>query len=217
MQIVIGEDSVLFREGLARLLEDHGHVVAATAGDAPDALEAVRTHRPDLAILDVRMPPDLADDGARAARVVRSEFPDLGIVLLSQHVETRHSVDLVGAGGFGYLLKDRVLDVDDVIAALHRVATGGSALDPEVVARLLVARRHDSPLTLLTTRETEVLALMAEGRTNTGIASRLWLTERTVETHVSSIMAKLGLTADVHDHRRVLAVLTYLEGRATAF
>lgn len=216
MRIVIGEDSVLFREGLARLLEDLGHVVVATAGDAPGALDAIRTHRPDLAILDVRMPPDLADDGAKAASVARSEFPDLGIVLLSQHVETRHSVNLVGGGGFGYLLKDRVLDVDDFIAALHRVAAGGSALDPEVVARLLVVRRHDSPLTLLTARETEVLALMAEGRTNTAIAGRLWLTERTVETHVSSIMTKLGLTADSHDHRRVLAVLTYLEGRATA-
>jgi len=217
VRIVIGEDSVLFREGLARLLEDHGLVVVATAGDAPGALEAIRLHRPDLAILDVRMPPDLADDGARVAGVAHSEFPDLGIVLLSQHVETRHSVDLVGGGGFGYLLKDRVLDVDDFIAALRRVAAGGSALDPEVVARLLVARRHDSPLTLLTARETEVLGLMAEGRTNAGISSRLWLTERTVETHVSSIMAKLNLTADVHDHRRVLAVLTYLNGRATEF
>ena len=208
---------MLFREGLARLLEDHGHLVVGTAGDAPGALDAIRTHHPDLAILDVRMPPDLADDGARAAATARTEFPDLGIVLLSQHVETRHSVDLVGGGGFGYLLKDRVLDVDDFVAALHRVASGGSALDPEVVARLLVVRRHDSPLTLLTARETEVLALMAEGRTNAGIASRLWLTERTVETHVRGIMIKLGLTAEVHDHRRVLAVLTYLEGRATAF
>ena len=140
MRIVIGEDSVLFREGLARLLEDHGLAVVATAGDASGALEAIRLHRPDLAILDVRMPPDLADDGARVAGVARSEFPDLGIVLLSQHVETRHSVDLVGGGGFGYLLKDRVLDVDDFIAALRRVAAGGSALDPEVVARLLVVQ-----------------------------------------------------------------------------
>ena len=217
MRIVIGEDSVLFREGLARLLEDHGLAVVATAGDASGALEAIRLHRPDLAILDVRMPPDLADDGARAAGVARSEFPDLGIVLLSQHVETRHSVDLVGGGGFGYLLKDRVLDVDDFIGALRRVAAGGSALDPEVVARLLVVRRRDSPLTLLTARETEVLGLMAEGRTNAGISSRLWLTERTVETHVSSIMAKLNLPADAHDHRRVLAVLAYLNSRATAF
>ncbi len=217
MRIVIGEDSVLFREGLTRLLEDHGHLVVATAGDAPGALAAIRAQRPDLAILDVRMPPDLADDGARVASTARSEFPDLGIVLLSQHVETRHSVDLVAGGGFGYLLKDRVLDVDDFVAALTRVAAGGSALDPEVVARLLVVTRHDSPLTMLTARETEVLALMAEGRTNTGIASRLWLTERTVETHVSSIMAKLGLTSDVHDHRRVLAVLTFLDSSATVF
>jgi len=193
VRIVIGEDSVLFREGLARLLEDHGLAVVATAGDASGALEAIRLHRPDLAILDVRMPPDLADDGARAAGVARSEFPDLGIVLLSQHVETRHSVDLVGGGGFGYLLKDRVLDVDDFIAALRRVAAGGSALDPEVVARLLVVRRRDSPLTLLTARETEVLRLVAKGLPYKLVADDLGLSVRTVQNHVQNTLGKLQL------------------------
>jgi DNA-binding NarL/FixJ family response regulator len=213
VRVVIGEDSVLFREGLSRLLADHGHEIVATAGDALGALDAIRTTRPELAILDVRMPPDLTDDGARAAAVARSEFPELGIVLLSQHVETRHSLDLVARGRFGYLLKDRALDLQDFIAALNRVAAGGSALDPEVVAQLLVAQRPNSPLSLLSPRETEVLALMAEGRTNSGIGARLWLTARTVETHVSSIMGKLRLSAGADDHRRVLAVLAYLDGQ----
>jgi DNA-binding NarL/FixJ family response regulator len=166
---------------------------------------------PDLAIIDIRMPPDLTDDGARAARTLRSSFPLLGIVLLSQHIEARHSVELVASGRFGYLLKDRVLDVDDFVEALTRVAGGGSALDPEVVARLLAATRRDDPLSRLTAREREVLSLMAEGRTNVGIARRLWLQHRTVEAHVGSIMAKLGLPSDDDEnHRRVLAVLTYL-------
>ena len=165
---------------------------------------------PDLAIIDVRMPPDLTDDGARAARAVRAEHPKLGIVLLSQHVETRHSVELVASGRFGYLLKDRVFDVDDFLDALRRVAAGGSALDPEVVSRLIGVHRAGEPLASLTAREREVLALMAEGRTNVGIARRLWLTERTVETHIGSILAKLGLADSDEDHRRVLAVLVYL-------
>ncbi|WP_163511450.1 response regulator transcription factor [Fodinicola acaciae] len=207
MRIVIGEDSVLFREGLARLLADAGHEIAAKAPDAPSLVEAVRAQRPDLAIVDIRMPPDGTDDGARAARRIRKEFPRLGIVLLSQHVETRHSVELVSSGRFGYLLKDRVLDVDDFLDALRRVAGGGSALDPEVVARLI----GQNPLDSLTRREREVLGLMAEGRTNVGIARRLWLTERTVETHVGSILTKLGLAATDEDHRRVLAVLAYLD------
>ncbi|MFG1748663.1 response regulator [Streptosporangium sandarakinum] len=210
MRVVIGEDSVLFREGLARLLADAGHEVVAKAQDAPGLIAAVAAANPDLVIIDIRMPPDLTDDGARAARRIRDTHPELGIVLLSQHVETRHSVDLVSRGRFGYLLKDRVFDVDDFFDALQRVAASGSALDPEVVARLIGARRAADPLASLSAREREVLALMAEGRTNVGIARRLWLTGRTVETHVSSILAKLGLTGSEEDHRRVLAVLLYL-------
>lgn len=212
MRIVIGEDSALFREGLARLLEDAGHEVVARAEDAPELLAAVAQTQPDLAIVDVRMPPGMADDGAQAARTLREQDESLPIVLLSQHVEARHSLELVSGGGhFGYLLKDRVLDVDDFLGALDRVARGGSALDPEVVATLL-HRGGADPLDRLTPREREVLALMAEGRTNAGIAERLWLTDRTVETHVSSIMTKLGLREST-EHRRVLAVLTWLGAR----
>ncbi|GAA1359004.1 response regulator transcription factor [Catellatospora chokoriensis] len=214
MRVVIAEDSALFREGLARLLADAGCTVVAKVGDAGALLDAVRDHDPDLAIVDIRMPPDHTDDGARAAVTLRERHPRLGILLLSQQIETRHSVGLVARGGFGYLLKDRVFDVDDFLEALRRVAGGGSALDPEVVARLLAAPRRDDPLAALTPREREVLALMAEGRTNVGIARRLWLTDRTVETHVGSIMAKLGLAAGDEDHRRVLAVLTYLRASA---
>jgi DNA-binding NarL/FixJ family response regulator len=210
VRIVIGEDSALFREGLARLLEDAGHEVVARAADAVTLVQVVLQERPDLAVIDVRMPPDGTDDGARAARELREQLPDLAIVMLSQHVETRHSVDLVTGGRFGYLLKDRVFDVDDFLDALRRVADGGSALDPEVVATLLVPRRQQDPLALLTPREREVLALMAEGRTNVGIARRLWLTDRTVETHVSSIIRKLDLAESEEEHRRVLAVLTWL-------
>jgi serine/threonine-protein kinase PknK len=210
VRIVIGEDSALFREGLAALLVDAGHQVVAKTSDAPTLVAAVETADPDLAIIDVRMPPDLTDDGARAARQVRASHPTLGIVLLSQHVETRHSVDLVSSGRFGYLLKDRVFDVDDFLDTLRRVAAGGSALDPEVVARLVRGHRGNDPLASLTARERDVLALMAEGRTNVGIARRLWLTDRTVETHIGSILAKLGLANSDDDHRRVLAVLLYL-------
>lgn len=213
MRIVIGDDSVLFREGLARLLEDAGHDVVAKAPDATTLLAAVRSALPDLAIVDIRMPPDLTDDGARAARQLRDDFPELGIVLLSQHVEAHHSVELAAAGRFGYLLKDRVFDVDDFLDAIRRVAAGGTALDPEVVARLIGPGRQDDPLKTLTPREREVLALMAEGRTNTGIARKLWLTDRTVETHIGSILAKLGINDSDEDHRRVLAVLTYLGQR----
>jgi len=209
VRLVIGEDSALFREGLRRLLVDAGHDVVDVAPDAPSLVETVRRTRPDLAVVDVRMPPDCTDDGARAARQLRSEMPELAIVLLSQHVETRHSVELVGTGSFGYLLKDRVLDVDEFLDAVRRVGAGGSALDPTVVSRL-VGTRHGDPLHTLTTREKEVLALVAEGRTNAAIARRLWLTERTIETHVGSIFLKLGLIPGADDHRRVLAVLTYL-------
>jgi DNA-binding NarL/FixJ family response regulator len=210
MRIVIGEDSALFREGLSRLLADAGHEVVGRAGDAVQLVTTVRDARPDLVIVDIRMPPDRTDDGARAARALRAADPDLAIVLLSQHLETTHSVELVAGGRFGYLLKDRVFDVDDFLEALRRVAAGGSALDPEVVATLITPARRDDPLASLTAREREVLALMAEGRTNRAIARRLWLTDRTVETHVSSIMAKLGLLDSEEDHRRVLAVLAWL-------
>jgi DNA-binding NarL/FixJ family response regulator len=216
VRVVIGEDSVLFREGVAALLSSSGYDVVGTAADAPSLLEVVRRTLPDLAVVDVRMPPDLTDDGARAAALIRQEHPGLPIILLSAHVETRHSLALVTQGSFGYLLKDRVLDVDDFLATMERVAAGGSALDPEVVARLLAARAG-SALDGLTPRELDVLRLMAEGRTNLGISRRLWLTERTVETHVSSILGKLGLApGDGDDHRRVLAVLAYLEAHDAA-
>lgn len=210
MRVVIGEDSALFRAGLRSLLTEVGHEVVADAGDAPSALAAVLDHRPDVAVLDIRMPPDHADDGARVAAEVRDALPDTGVLLLSQHVESRLPVHLVAGGRFGYLLKDRVLDVDEFLAALERVAAGGSALDPEVVARLMVG--NGSALEDLTPREREVLGLMAEGLTNAGVAQRLVLTERTVETHVSRILAKLGLAeGGATDHRRVLVVLRYLE------
>jgi DNA-binding NarL/FixJ family response regulator len=210
MRVVIGEDSALFREGLARLLEDAGHQVVGRAADATTLVETVERERPDLAIIDVRMPPDSTDDGARAARELRDRDPGLAIVLLSQHVESRHSVELVASGRFGYLLKDRVFDVDDFMDSLRRVAAGGSALDPEVVSTLLGPRHEDDPLALLTAREREVLTLMAEGRNNAGIARRLFLTDRTVETHIASIMSKLGLHETGEENRRVLAVLTWL-------
>ena len=212
MRVVIGEDSALFREGLVLLLRDAGHEVRAAVGDATSLAEAVAREQPDVAVVDIRMPPLMEDDGARAAAAIRRDHPGVGVMLLSQHVETRHSLDLVAAGGFGYLLKDRVLDVDDFLDALARVAGGGSALDPEVVAALVGGR--DDPLAGLTAREREVLGLMAEGRTNAGIARRLWLTERTVETHVRSILGKLGLPTTDEDHRRVLAVLAHLRAAA---
>jgi DNA-binding NarL/FixJ family response regulator len=202
----------LFRAGLASLLADAGHEIVGLANDAPSLVTAVAEAEPDLAVIDVRMPPDHTDDGARAARRLRILNPELGIVLLSQHVETRHSVELVATGRFGYLLKDRVLAVDEFLEALDRVAAGGSALDPEVVGRLIGQRQADDRLAPLTPREREVLALMAEGLTNIGIGRRLFLTDRTVETHVGSILAKLGLPANDEQYRRVLAVLTYLGG-----
>ena len=209
MRIVIAEDTVLLREGLAGLLEDAGHEVVGKAGDADTLLMLVAEHEPDLAVVDVRMPPGYDDEGTRAAATIRATHPETAVLVLSQHVETRHIVDLVTAGGgFGYLLKDRVLDVDDFLDAARRVADGGSALDPQVVATLIGAPR--AGLDGLSPRETEVLGLMAEGRTNAGIAKRLWLTEKTVEAHVRSILMKLGLPMNDDDHRRVLAVLAYL-------
>ena len=213
MRIVIAEDSTLFREGLASLLTDAGHTIVARVADATSLLDAVRDQLPDLAIVDVRMPPDHTDDGARAAMLLRASHPQLGIMLLSQHIETTHSVHLVSTGAFGYLLKDRVLDVEDFLDALQRVASGGSALDPEVVSRLISISAHE-PLDTLTPRERDVLALMAQGRTNAGIAERLFLSERTVETHIASLLAKIGIEPAAQGHRRVLAVLAFLNAQA---
>lgn len=211
---MIGEDSALFREGLALLLRDAGHEIVAAVGDADAVLVAVERERPELAVVDVRMPPGGDDDGARAAAEIRRRHPEIGVMLLSQHIETRHVLDLVAEGGFGYLLKDRVLDVDEFLDALRRVGAGGSALDPEVVAGLLATQRED-PVAALTPREREVLALVAEGRTNAGIARALWLTDRTVESHVRSILSKLALPDSDEHHRRVLAVLAYLRAVGT--
>jgi DNA-binding NarL/FixJ family response regulator len=213
VRIVIAEDSTLFREGLASLLTEAEHDIVARVPDATALMEAVRDHHPDLAIVDVRMPPDHTDDGARAAAALRATYPDLGILLLSQHIETTHSVHLVSTGAFGYLLKDRVLDVDDFLDALERIASGGSALDPEVVGRLISINSAQQPLTALTPRERDVLSLMAQGHTNAGIARRLSLSERTVETHIASLLTKLGIEPTTDRHRRVLAVLAYLNAQ----
>jgi DNA-binding NarL/FixJ family response regulator len=212
MRIVIADDAVLLREGAARLLQEAGHEVVAQAGDADDLLRKVRSHRPDVAIVDVRMPPDNTDDGLRVALTIRDELPDVAILLLSQYVEDRYLARLLadGAEGVGYLLKDRVVDVERLAEAVERVAGGGSALDPEVVAQMLGRSREEGPLDSLTTREREVLALMAEGRTNRAIAAELFLSERAVERHVTSIFSKLDLPTTEQDHRRVLAVLAYL-------
>lgn len=210
MRIVIGEDSAVVREGMALLLEQAGHEVVARVADAPSVVAAVLEHEPDLLVTDVRMPPTMTDDGARAARELRAVRPELPVVLLSQHVETTQSTELVSTGAFGYLLKDRILDLDDFLDALRRVAGGGSALDPEVVASLLAPMRPEPGFSQLTEREREVLGLLAEGRSNAAAARRLHTTERTVETHVRHIFVKLGLYDSDDDHRRVLAVLAYL-------
>lgn len=213
MRIVVADDSVLFREGLIRLLTEAGHEVVADVGDS-DALEsAVAEHRPDLALIDVRMPPNMTDDGARAARAIRLSNPDLPMILLSQHVETRHSVALVASGGFGYLLKDRVLRVADFLDAVRRVAEGGSALDPDVVGALLASTNRDSALASLTDREHDVLAAVAEGHSNAAVAARMRVSERTVETHMRSIFQKLHIHDSNDRHRRVLAVLAYVSAR----
>jgi DNA-binding NarL/FixJ family response regulator len=216
VRIVIAEDTVLLREGLAGLLEDAGHTVLARVGDGESLLAVVAEHDPDLAIVDVRMPPTYEDEGMRAAVAIRQTHPGTAVLVLSQHVESRFAVELVSSdGAFGYLLKDRVLDVGEFLEAAERVARGGSALDPEVVKQLLApSRGADDPLADLTPREREVLALVAEGRTNASIAKELWLTEKTVETHVRSILGKLELPQDGDTHRRVLAVVTYLRASA---
>ena len=212
MRTLIAEDSVLLRAGLARLLEDAGHEVVAQVGDGEGLLRAVAESQPDVAVVDVRMPPTHTDEGVRAALVLRSQWPDVGLLVLSQYVEERYATDLLArdARGVGYLLKDRVADVEDFLEALTRVGSGGTVLDPEVVAQLLVRSRRASPLAGLTPRESEVLALMAEGRSNAAIAVRLVVTEGAVEKHVRSIFTRLDLPPDQADHRRVLAVLRYL-------
>src|SRR5436309_8321321 len=212
MRIVIADDAVLLREGAVRLLEEAGFDVVAQAGDAEDLLRKVRAHKPDVAIIDVRMPPDNADDGLRAALTIRNELPEVGLLLLSQYVEDRYLGELLGGGaeGVGYLLKDRLAEVDRLTEAVERVAAGGSVLDPEVVAQMVGRRRADGPLESLTARERDVLNLMAEGRTNRAIAEELFVSERAVERHVTSIFTKLELPPSERDHRRVLAVLAYM-------
>jgi DNA-binding NarL/FixJ family response regulator len=213
VRVVIAEDQTLLREGLGRLFVDAGHEVVASLGSADGLPEAVSDRRPDLVLVDIRMPPTFTDEGARAAAELKQEHPSLGVLLLSQHVETTHAVALVGLGGFGYLLKDRVLDVNEFLGAAERVARGGSALDPLVVAGLVAGRGEADAVGRLTEREQEVLSLVAEGLTNTGIARRLFLSERTVETHVRHVLDKLDLPGGEDAHRRVLAVLAHL-GRA---
>jgi DNA-binding NarL/FixJ family response regulator len=216
MRVVVAEDQALFREGLVRLLTDVGFDVVAQAADAPDLLRKVAAHRPDVVVTDVRMPPRNSDDGLRAAQEIRARFPGTAVLVLSQYVVEKAALELVGESpaGVGYLLKDRVQDFDAFVDAVHRVAAGGSALDPEVVGRLIGRRPH--PLAELTDREREVLALMAEGRSNQGIAEKLFVTEHAVEKHVTSILRKLDIVLDPGEHRRVLAVLAYLRTRAGA-
>ena len=214
LRVVIAEDSGLLREGLARLLADASLDVVAKVGDGPGLISAVEQHRPDVAVVDVRMPPGYHDEGLKAAIEIRRRIPNLPILVLSQYVEERYGAELLesGAAGVGYLLKDRVADVPDFVAAVRDVAAGGTVLDPEVVSQLLSRRRRDQRLGALTPREREVLSLMAEGRSNRAIARVLYVTEGAVEKHVKNIFGKLGLAQTDDDHRRVLAVLTYLRG-----
>jgi DNA-binding NarL/FixJ family response regulator len=211
MRVVIAEDSILLRDGLIRLLEAHGVEVVEAVGDAESALDAVSRNQPDLALLDVRMPPTHTDEGLRAALVIRAQWPDVALLILSQYVEERYAADLLAGttSSVGYLLKDRVADVDEFVEMLRRVADGGTALDPEVVAQLLV-RRDKSPLHRLTERERETLGLMAEGLSNTGIARALHVSESAIAKHVNAIFTKLEMPTTSSDHRRVLAVLQYL-------
>ena len=212
MRVVIAEDSALLREGLARILAEGGFEVAGQCSNAEELLDAVRRRRPEVAVVDIRMPPTHTDEGARAARELRDTYPNMGVLLLSQVIEASHALALFSerAEGFGYLLKDRVLEIDDFLEAVRRVARGGTAIDPDVIAQLLGRPREDDPLRELTPREREVLALMAEGLSNRGICSRLFLSPKTVEAHVKNIFMKLGLTQEPDDHRRVLAVLAFL-------
>jgi DNA-binding NarL/FixJ family response regulator len=213
-RVVLADDDVLLREGIASLLEQSRFDVVGRAGDVTELLDHVRAHRPDLAIVDIRMPPTHSTEGLDAARVIRDELPQVAILVLSAHAEVEHAMDLLASGErTGYLLKSRITDVDDFLENLDRIIHGGSVVDPALVRELVAARRVEDPLDDLSPREREVLALMAEGRSNAGIAHRLWVTEGTVEKHVRSILAKLRLPETGEDHRRVLAVLTFLEAR----
>ena len=213
MRVVLADDSVLLREGLAALLEGKDFEIVAQSGDAEDLLRKVGAHKPDVAIVDVRMPPTHTDEGLRAAAEIRDKHPDTGVLVLSQYIEEAYAMELLSsnAEGVGYLLKDRVADLERFIDAVRRVGEGGSALDPEVVSRLLGRRRQEDPLAEISPRERQVLSLMAEGRSNHAIATELVVTERAVEKHVTSIFTKLNLPPTADDHRRVLAVLTYLK------
>lgn len=215
MRVVVADDSVLLREGVVHLLREAGFDVVGQAGTAEELLLKVRSYNPDVAVVDIRMPPTHTDEGLRAAQEIREKHPQTGVLVLSQYVEPGYALELLSesAEGVGYLLKDRVMDSGDFVAAVKRVAEGGSALDPTVVSQLVGRRRRDDPLAELTPREREVLELMAEGRSNAGIAERLVITERAVEKHVTSIFGKLRLPAAAEDHRRVLAVLAYLRGK----
>jgi DNA-binding NarL/FixJ family response regulator len=212
LRVVIAEDSVLLREGLARVLAEGGFDVAAQVGDAAELHRAVKRTKPDVAIVDVRMPPTQTDEGARAAEEIREQHPDVGVLVLSQVVEARRALKLFSERpeGFGYLLKDRVLEIDEFLEAVRRVGRGGTAIDPEVVAQVIGRRRERDPLDELTPREREVLSLMAEGRSNRAICEKLFLSPKTVETHVNSIFGKLNLPLAPDDHRRVLAVVAFL-------
>jgi DNA-binding NarL/FixJ family response regulator len=212
MRAVIAEDSVLLREGLSRLLTEAGIEIVGQAGDGEDLLRKTRAHKPDVVLVDIRMPPTQTDEGLRAAQVIRGEMPDVGVLLLSQYVEEAYAMELLGdhAEGVGYLLKDRVTDVERFVEAVTRVAQGGSALDPEVVSHMLGRRRREDPLAELTPREREVLALMAEGYSNGAIAAKLVVTDRGVEKHVTNIFGKLGFASTPGQHRRVLAVLAFI-------
>jgi DNA-binding NarL/FixJ family response regulator len=213
VRVVIAEDSVLLREGIVRLLDEQECTVLAAVGDGDDLLKAVDEHQPDVCVVDVRMPPTFTDEGLRAALVIRQRWPRTGVLVLSQYVEERYASELIGnnPGGVGYLLKDRVADVDQFIEGLRRVAEGGAALDPEVISQLLVRSRRDDPLAALSPREQDVLRAMAEGRSNAGIAQTLMVGEGAVEKHISNIFQKLGLAPTDGEHRRVLAVLKFLE------
>jgi DNA-binding NarL/FixJ family response regulator len=214
LRVVLAEDDVLLREGLASLLERSGFQVVGQAGDAAQLLTLVATQTPELAVVDIRMPPTHTTEGLDAARQIRQQHPQIGILVLSAHVDVEHAMELLAGGrGVGYLLKSRVTDVSEFLDTLQRVARGGSVVDPALVAELVAARHRDDPLAALSAREREVLALMAEGRSNAGIARRLWVTEGTVEKHVRSILMKLTLPETTDDHRRVLAVLTFLDSR----
>jgi DNA-binding NarL/FixJ family response regulator len=213
-RVVLADDDVLLRAGLASLLERSGYEVAGQAGDGEELLALVRAEHPDLVVVDIRMPPSHSSEGLDAARRIQEEFPDIAILVLSAHVDVEHAMDLVATGNRrGYLLKSRVTDVEDFIQTLGRIVSGGSVVDPALVQELVAARRLNDPLDELTTREREVLGLMAEGRSNAGIARELVVTEGTVEKHVHSILSKLNLSETNDDHRRVLAVLTFLESR----